>query len=1031
MPPAVGDTRELLTAQPLVGALPDAVRELVIDSFVPAAYALGEDLVRQGEPTDGFYVLAGGRAQALRSENGIDVTLRWLGPGDTFGESDLLERAVCEATVRAAEPVTALRLEPALFGAIVRRHPEVGERVAVQSRARRAEPLLRSHPVFSSLPREALVELASELQETTIPAASTIFSEGDPAGPLYIVAAGRLRVSDAEHGNLRYLRAGDVFGELSIYLDSPRTATVEAVSTVRLLALRADVFRRYLSEYPEMVKRVGDQLAFYERGPARQVPLDFAEELSKLSAGGELPAPAERPSPAVSLGERRPRRQLWRRKAARHVPYVPQLDETDDAAACLAMLCRHFGHDVRTVHIRDVLGSSVGSASLQTIERAARTLGFEVTRLEEEDSQLEKIALPAVVHWPGEHWAVLDEVRTERVHIADPATGSGWTSREELDRYWDGLALSLKSTPALAEAPTEHADLGWLVALARPHRRLLALVLVLALVAAALQMLVPVVTGEIVDSVVKQKDYTRLYLLTGGLFVLQVAALFAALVQARITAGVAVQIDHESLAHLADRMLRLPLSYFETRRSGDIEHRLGALRVIREFAAQDGVQALAQGSQLVVSTVLMGLLSPVLMLAWLATLPVYLLLVRAGVRRVRPPYQSEEEGFARLRSRQLDAIQGVEAVKSLGMEEGVRKRLLHDFEEVAHRVARADLAAISYGGMVSFVTFLLLILFLFFGALEVMAGDLSIGQLVAFNSLVLVSSGPIIWLLGMWDRCQLMTVHLGRLGDILDREPEQAGSIPAPRPVPTLEGRVTLKDICFSYPADPDRRVLEGVSIDVLPGMTVAIVGRSGSGKSTLLKCIAGLLQATGGSIAFDGVDLRELSWSELRRRVGFVPQQPYLFDDTLARNIGFGDTAPDVAAVRAAARIAAVDSFAEKLPLGYGTRVGDGGIRLSGGQTQRVAIARSIYYDAAVLLLDEAMSGLDTEAEQAVSANMRRLLDGRTAFIVAHRLTTVRDSDLIVVLDEGHVAEMGTHEELFAADGLYFHLYAPQAAGV
>ena len=215
----------------------------------------------------------------------------------------------------------------------------------------------------------------------------------------------------------------------------------------------------------------------------------------------------------------------------------------------------------------------------------------------------------------------------------------------------------------------------------------------------------------------------------------------------------------------------------------------------------------------------------------------------------------------------------------------------------------------------------------------------------------------------------------------------------------------------------------------MLPGTTVAIVGRSGSGKTTLLKLLAGLLEVSQGSIAFDSVDLRALRRTDLRRRIGLVPQRPHVFDDTLARNIAFGEEEPDMAAVRAAAEIADLEAFAEQLPLGYSTRVGDGGLRLQGGQAQRVAIARSIFRRPSVLLLDEATSALDSESERIVTANMRRLLEGRTAFVVAHRLSTVRDADLIVVLEHGRVVEQGTHDELFAADGLYFHLYGQQLA--
>ena len=1038
----------LLRDLPLFRFMPDDVRQLVEDSFVPASFPFGSVIVKEGDPADAFYVLVSGTARAVKTgEHGEEVPLNVMGPGDGFGEVALLEDTTRTATVRASGEVEALKLARSAFDALVVRNPEIRDALEMHARQHHLRDFFRLNSAFARLPREALAALLAELQPVSTAGGEAVVHQGEPAGPMYVVREGKLRAFREEDGrrdDIGYLRKGDFFGERSLLAGEPRAATVEAITDCSLLRLAPETLERIAAEHPAFRERLDERVSQYEFKRVAHVPLDFAEEI--LPAGianyekvgldqvdqvldeEEAEPAAEQPPGAEAAEEGWPEGLFSRpEQRIRRFPHIWQVDEMDCGAASLAMVCRHFGRKVSLAHVRGAVHTSSDGTSLTGIARGAEEIGLAARTVKASKSNLDELPLPAIVHWEGNHWMVLYDTEDGRVRVADPARGLRRIDRDEFEEKWSGYAALFAYTPALERAPEAQPSFSWILQFFRPYRGTFVRSLLLALLSAGLLMVIPVFSQVIVDSVVSDRDYGLLHLLALAMLGVIVVAVLAQLVQRFILSRAAVTIDGSTLDYITWKLLDLPMTYFSSRRTGDIERRLAGMQQIRQFLVQNGVQALTAATQLLVAVVLMFIYSWTLALVYLATVPLYILLMRFSRTRLRPVFDSLEEAYGKYHSRQIDAIKGIETVKAIGAEPSLRRLIRGQFNELSNRVFRADLTMMVYEGATQTVTFLSLALFLWIGGLQVLEGNLSLGELVSFNALVLLANAPIAVVLLLWDQLQYASVLLNRLNDILEQEPEQGADHSHLTRVPTLAGRVQLRGVGFHYPGPIEVPILEDLTLDVEPGTTVALVGRSGSGKTTFVKCLAGLLEPTAGTILYDGVDLRTIEYRDLRRHIGFVLQDSYVFDDTIARNIAFGDDEPDMERVIWAAQLANASEFVERFPLGYETRIGETGLLLSGGQKQRIAIARAVYNRPPVLILDEATSSLDTESERAVKQNMDRLLENRTSFVIAHRLSTVRDADRIVVLEKGRIVEQGSHDELIARQGLYYYLVSQQ----
>ncbi len=1023
---------EVFRRTSLVRFVPPPHYERLRDCFSEVRFDFGDLIVRQGEEADAFFVLVSGRARVLKEgPQGEETPLNRLVPGDQFGESALLAGGPRNATVRASTTVETLRLDRATFQKLVEEYPALREALELLARWRALHGFLYEYSNFGRLPAPALETLLAELQPVTAPRGHLIVREGDPAGPMFIIRSGRVRVFSGppeRARNLAFYREGDYFGERSILQRAPRAATAQAMDDCQLLTLAPATVDRLRTRFPEFDRLLQERLAQYHRREEARVPLDFAEEVlpaetqvADKTADAEEPAATdEAPFAQDGRFRKRPGRRL-------RVPLVEQIDEMDCGAACLAMICRHYGRAVSLARIRALCHTASDGTSLKALCAAATELGLAARALKVSRQHLEQMPLPAICHWEGNHWVVLEDVAATRVRVADPAVGRRTLSRAEFLAQWSGYAALFDYTTAFEQTPVSAPTLAWLWPFLREHRSSLALALGLAGLVSALALLFPVFTQLVVDKVMVERDDSLLSLVLLAMGVALTFLLGAHVIQQYVLSFTAVRLDSAVLDFLTRRLLALPVSYFQARRTGDIQRRLDGARQVRQFLVQQGVDGLLALVQLLGCLGLMALYSPPLCGVFLLTTPLYAGLMWFSQRVLRPLFADLEEAHGRYASHQIDAIKGIEAVKAAGAESSFRDAMLTQFLKVSRQQFRGNFTIMTYQSALQAVGLATTILFLWAGARQVLAGHLTVGAFVAFSSLLAMAAGAILRTLGAWDDLQFASVLLNRLNDIFEAEPEQGHDRSRLSAVRSLEGHLELRNVGFRYGGPEAPPILQHITLDLPPGQTCALVGRSGCGKTTLVKLIAGLLEPTEGAILFDRADSRALNHRDLRRHIGFVLQENHLFDDTILRNIAFGEIEPEFDRVLWAAQMANAHDFIHRLPLGYETRIGETGLALSGGQRQRIAIARALYRDPPILIFDEATSALDSESERAIQQNLSQITRGRTCLVIAHRLSTIRDADRIVVLEKGRIAEIGTHDDLMSRRGLYFYLSSQQ----
>ncbi|MCC6491624.1 MAG: peptidase domain-containing ABC transporter [Pirellulales bacterium] len=710
---------------------------------------------------------------------------------------------------------------------------------------------------------------------------------------------------------------------------------------------------------------------------------------------------------------------------------VRQRDGSDCGAAALATIARQHGRPFGLETMRELAGTDRAGTNLLGLVHAAERIGFAAKAVKGEFEALDGAPLPAIAHVKTAegygHFVVLHRVRGDGVVVADPARGVASLSREAFCATWTGYLLLLTPDEAAggcdqaAHATNRPAVRLW--GLLRPHRGVLGEAFVCALLMTLLGVTISYFVQHLVDSVLVRGETALLNAFGVGMALVVLFKTLFGVLRHYLLAYVGRKVDLSLIAGYARHILTLPMSFFEMRQVGEILSRVNDAAKVREAVSGAALTAVVDG---VVVAMTMGVLWIYdVQLALAATLAAPLLVVATLAHHPAARRRSRQamEHAASLSAHLVEDISGVETIKAYGSERArseLGEARLVGLVESVFSLQKLSISMGAVGGMISGLAGIVV---LWYGGHGVIDGRLTIGELMFFYTLLGYVLEPLERLATVNLQFQDAAIAVDRLYQVLDLAGERRERGRAQ--FDGIREAVELRGVGFRYGCRA--KVLDDVSLTIRAGATVAIVGESGCGKSTLLKLLTRFYDPAEGQVLVDGVDLRDFDLDSLRRQIGVVSQEPFIFNATLRENIAAGDPDADLNAIAAAARAAGLDEFVNRLPERFDTMLGERGANLSGGERQRLAIARALLRKPALLVFDEATSHLDTSTERAIQENLRSVFADRSVLLVAHRLSTIRDADVIYVMHRGRIVEHGDHESLMAAGGRYAELWRAQ----
>jgi ATP-binding cassette, subfamily B, bacterial HlyB/CyaB len=739
-------------------------------------------------------------------------------------------------------------------------------------------------------------------------------------------------------------------------------------------------------------------------------PQQVPEERLDDASAGQGPAAHERVIPAAA-------------------PVQPLPQRPDGGLAALATIAGHYRIAADPFQLAHDLGLGARPTSGEDLIRAATRIGLKSHLLNaQKPERLASVPLPAILRMKDGGYRILAlRLSDGRLRVADPiARIAKDQTKEDLAAAWDGEIILV--TRRWLGAGVDPATFGfrWFLPAIWRYRAPLVHVLVASLFVQLFALITPLFFQIVIDKVLVHKGLSTLVVVVVGLAAIGIFDVTLQYLRSYALSHTTSRIDVELGSRLFDHLLRLPLSYFEARPTGQTVARVREIENIRSFLTGQGLSSVIDLLFAVVFVAVMFVYSTTLALIVLASIPVYLLIAFLVRPALREKVNQRFNTGAASQQFLVESVFGIQTLKAAAVEPILR----NEWDDRLAAYVKTSFQAVILSNLgqnaIQYVNKATTAAVLFFGAKAVMEGNLTIGGLVAFYMIMNQAAAPILRLSQLWQSFQQVQISVQRLGDILNSPPETQRLAVAN--LPPMRGTINVAELSFRYRSD-SADVLHNIDLEIPAGQVLGIIGPSGSGKSTLTKLIQRLYRADRGQILIDGVDIGQVDTAWLRRQIGVVLQENVLFNRSIHDNIALANPAMPRGQVIAAARLAGADEFIAKLPLGYDTQIEERGANLSGGQRQRIAIARALATRPRILIFDEATSALDYESERAIQANMRKIVRGRTVIVIAHRLAAVRHCDRIITLDNGAIVEEGTHQSLLAQPAsMYGRLWRMQA---